>query len=472
MDGRERERLRQFVRSPYFNRHEATSQLLDYLLRELGKARPKLEQERVAAALANAGSDQPLSGLQSGLMKLINRFLAIEQLREDRYAEEVFTLKRTEQLQRLPLLENRGKRFERKLSGDAYNDRHHHLAGYEWKAIKGYQITQEDRAHNLHFQEMLDHLDRYWIVEKLRHATKLTANMMLMNTHYEFFFLEELLAYLGGAAGQSLRASEKSIDCYYHMLLSLREPDDERHYAKMQEYLEEGEAGLPHGERKDLFEFSTNYCIKRIMSKHAKYRRELFDLYRRGLTTEIIFDRGELSEWNYKNIVTIGGGVGEMEWTERFIEDYRERLPPNRRNDAYGLNKAEFLYKAGRLDEAARELAGVNDSDVKYHQARVMLQVRIAYEQFDTDYALNLLETFRLYVTRNRNISQEDKRSYLNYVRFAKQLVNLKHQADYIGRAIYDRKLTALHENIKTTDLLVGRQWLTVESTPKQAATA
>jgi hypothetical protein len=37
MDGRERERLRQFVDSPYFNRHVATQKLLAFILKELGK---------------------------------------------------------------------------------------------------------------------------------------------------------------------------------------------------------------------------------------------------------------------------------------------------------------------------------------------------------------------------------------------------------------------------------------------------
>ncbi|WP_273447160.1 hypothetical protein, partial [Neolewinella agarilytica] len=77
MDGRERERLRQFVASPYFNRHEATELLLSFILKELGKTRPKLDEARAQDAVKVAGSGQSLSSLQSSLMKLVNRFLAV-----------------------------------------------------------------------------------------------------------------------------------------------------------------------------------------------------------------------------------------------------------------------------------------------------------------------------------------------------------------------------------------------------------
>ena len=94
----------------------------------------------------------------------------------------------------------------------------------------------------------------------------------------------------------------------------------------------------------------------------------------------------------------------------------------------------------------------------------MLLEVRIAYDQADQEYALNLLETFRLYVRRNKNISVKDKRSYSNYVRFTKQLVNLKHQANFMDRKSYDKKLSALHQTIGETDPLVAKQWLMRES--------
>ena len=466
MNGRERERLRQFVASPYFNRHEATVLLLSFILKELGKTRPKLEEARAQDAVKVAGSGQSLSSLQSSLMKLVNRFLAVEQLQSEAFREEVLTLKRTKELQRFRLLENRGKRLDRMVEKHQYRDGDTHLAAYEWKAINGYYQGNLKRSDTREMQAMLDHLDRFYIIEKLRHACQLTANMMVMNTHYEFLFLEPVLDFLNGEAGSQLLSEkvEPSIDCYYHILMSLQEPDDVSHYERMRFYLDQSFDRLPYDHQKDLYGFASNYCIQRIMSGHADYRKELLSLYRRGLDTGIIYNKDIISEWDYKNIVTLGSATGEHEWTERFIEDNRERLPERERENAYALNKAQFLYSLKRYDEATDLLITVSDSDVKVHLARVLLEVRIAYDQADQEYALNLLETFRLYVRRNKNVSVKDKRSYSNYVRFTKQLVNLKHQANFMDRKNYDKKLTALHQTIGETDPLVAKQWLMRES--------
>jgi len=466
MDGRERERLRQFVRSPYFNRHKGTSLLLDFLLKELGKTKPKLTEARAQDALTGSGTNQSLADLMSSLMKLVNRFLAVEQLQTEEFREEVLVLKRSKELRRFKLLENRGNRLDRKVEKYRFRDGETHLAAYEWKSINGYLQGNADRSDTREMQAMLNHLDRFYLVEKLRHACQLTANMMLMNTHYELLFLEPILDYLNSEAGILMRKQgrEPSIEAYYHILMSMREPNAEEHYQRMLHYLDEGLDRLPLEQQKDVYGFANNYCIKRIMSGHAEFRGELLELYQRGISTGLMYDRGAISEYDYKNVVTIGSGNGEFEWTERFIENNRERLPARSRANAYALNKAKYLYSRKRLDEAAHLLATVTDSDHVYHLARVLLEVQIAYDQQDQEYALNLLDTFRLYVRRNRKMSTIDKRGYTNYVRFTKQLVNIKHQKGFIEKAVYRKKLTALHETVKDMELLVERNWLMRES--------
>lgn len=462
MDGRERERLRQFVASPYFNRHAATEALLAFILKEIGKKKPRLDEARAQDAMDRINAGMKLADLQSALMKLVNKFLAVEQLQAEDFREEVLTLKRTKELKRFGLLTNRGKRLDRRVDRHPFRDGDTHLAAYEWKNINGYRQAEANRKDTREMQSMLDHLDRYYIVEKLRHACKLTANMMVMNTHFDLLFVDPILEYLGGEEGRKLldETVEPSIDCYYHILLSLREPDDVSHYERMIHYLDAGLERLPEDHQKDLYGFASNYCIGRIMSGHADYRLQLFELYKRGLETGIIYNRGVISEWDYKNIVTLGSGIGEYGWTERFIEDNREKLPARERDNAYALNKAQYLYSRKRYDEASSLLFTVSDSDVKVHLARVLLEVRIAYDQEDQETGLNLLENLRLYVMRNRNVSTKDKKGYTNWVRFTRQLINLKHQRPFMDRAGYGKKMESLRDAVRAADPLFAKAWL------------
>lgn len=470
MDGRERERLRQFVSSPYFNQHERTEKILGIILDELDAKRPLLSKERVYKKIfpKEAFKEQPLSDLMSSLMKLINRFMAVEQLEQEPFVGEVLTLRRAESENRFGVLKNRGKRLKRILEKYPHQGSDYHWADFKLHSIYGYyRNAYEDRSDAAPLQQMLYSLDRYYAVEKLRHACHLTANSMLMNTSFDFGFLDAVLDYINSEMGQKALANDKSIDCYYHILLSLREPEEFSHYEKMRHYLNESFDSFPLNEQRDIFTFANNYCITRINMGDKSFLRELFELYRRGLDSGVIFENGILSEWNYKNIVTIGCTIGEYDWTEIFIEKNYPKLPENQRDNAYALNKAQFFYSRGLFKEAGDLLRQVEDSDVKYHLARVLLEVRIAYDQQETNYLLNQLETFRLYVQRHRKISAADKKRYINYARFAKQLATLRHQEEYLSKEQFTQKLSALNQKVAETTHTVGRSWLMQESSPQ-----
>ncbi|NJO87448.1 MAG: hypothetical protein HC821_05680 [Lewinella sp.] len=459
MDGRERERLRQFVVSPYFNQHRPSAKLLDLLLANLEAKKPLLDKLSIAKKLfpGQAFQEQPLADVMSSLMKLINRFLAIEQLEQRPLTTEVLTLERAQQTNRFELLKNRSKRLQRLLADYPHQGSEYHWASYRLYTAYGYYRNgYEDRSDAAPLQQMLHSLDRYYFVEKLRHACHLTANTMLMNTSFEFSLLEEVINHLQSPAGTSILANDHSINCYFHILFSLREPDDLSHYERLRYYSNEAFDLLPAEEQKDLFAFASNYCITRIMHGDNDFRRELFELYRRALATGLSYDNGIISEWNYKNIVTLGCAVEEYTWTEAFIEENYLRLPDKKRDNAYALNKAQYYYSRGLYHEAGDLLRKVADSDVKYHLARVLLEVRIAYDQQETNYLLNLLDTFRLYVRRQKKMSAKDKRSYLNYTRFARQLANLRHQETFLRRSEFSAKLLGLHQKIRETPSLVA----------------
>lgn len=470
MDGRERERFRQFVNSPYFNQHKLSKKLLDLMLEGIELGGQALDRKRLHKKLFGKESEfqeQRLADIMSGLMKLLSKFLAVEQLEEEPFLGEVLTLKRADASGRYDLFKNREKRMRRIIGKSDHRDRHLLQANYQRQATYVYYYANHENRENVEaMQQMLDDLDKYYLAEKLRHACHLTANTLLLNTSFDFGILPQMIEVLTSERGQKLFGNEPSIQCYYHSLMSMRDGENPEHYKKMRYFLNEELHRFSENEQQDLYLFANNYCILRIRKGDGKFPRELFDLVRRGIDTGLVYRKGLINEWNYKNFVTLGSKLGEYDWTEDFLESHYERLPADRRDNAYALNKAQYLYSRGKYDEAGDMLLQVNDSDVKYHLARVQLEVRIAYEQRETTYLLNQLETFRLYVLRQRKISSNDKRSYTSYSRFAKQLANLRLQSDFMDKDIFKRKLASLHKKINDAPLLVDREWLLKESQP------
>ncbi|MBK8703864.1 MAG: hypothetical protein IPN33_09695 [Saprospiraceae bacterium] len=108
-------------------------------------------------------------------------------------------------------------------------------------------------------------------------------------------------------------------------------------------------------------------------------------------------------------------------------------------------------------------LLHVQFTDVKYHLNTTFLQLRTYYAMRDTEALLSLIETFRIYVIRNRKMTTNEKRGYSNFLRFAKKLALLKHNSSTFSKKSLKEKLDALSHKIETTENVINRYWLLEE---------
>jgi len=462
---KERERFREFVLSPYFNQHKKTTELLELILDQLDKKSGKgLEKEVVYKKLfpKEAFDEQKLHNVMSYLKKLYHRFLSQQYMESLDFQEELFTLEYAYINNRFDLLTNRSKQLEKKLISQPYHDASYFFANYRLNYLLGYYSgNYADRSKSELFQKMLNNLDQYYIVEKLRNCCHLTANMMMMNTHYEFRFIEELLEHV--QINEDNCREDHSILLYYSILMSMREENNTEHYEQLKTILDLHIHQLNLQESSDLYAFAINYCIRKINAGESNYQRELFGLYKSGLKTGLLLSNGLLSEWNYKNITALGCSLKEFEWTENFILEYKDKLLSNRRDNAYNYNLAHLYYNKKMYSEALSALLLVQFSDMMYHLSTTFLMLRTYYALRDTEALLSLIETFRIYVIRNQKMTVDQKRGYTNFLRFAKKLVLLKHHASTYSRKALEEKLLALKEKIDSTENVINRYWLVEE---------
>ena len=461
---KDREQFRQFVNSPYFNQHKKTKQLLDIILKKVDGKPQGLAKEKVFRKVFpdKPYDEQQLYNVMSYLNKLLYRFMAHEHLQKQRYQEPMLTIEEAYENHQFDIMTNRGKQLKKRLCQDPVHDSEYHFTNYRINHAIGYYSGHYfNRAETDTFQQMMDELDKFYIVEKLRNCCHLTANSIMMNTSYTFRMLDELLQYLN--THWKAYENEHSIVLYHTILMSLRDEKNPRHYQRMKKMLAEDMEHLSEQEGRDLYTFSYNYCILMSNAGYGEYQVELFQLYKQGLRQGLLMDKGMISEWNYKNIATLGAKLKEFEWTERFLQEYRDKLPPHRRENAYNYNLGNLYYNKGRYNDALSALLVVQFTDVKYHLSTTFLLLRTYYALKDTEALLSLIETFRIYVIRNRKMTVEQKRGYTNFLRFAKKLVLVKHQASTYSKKDYAKELEELKGKIDNTENVINRYWLLEE---------
>ncbi len=473
LDIKNQEKFRQFAASPYFNQHRETSRLLRYLLEHLQKNKVDKMSREAAFAAAMPGQkydDQQLHNLLSNLKKLYLKFLAQQYLERHNNMEQVLTLESAFELNQFKLMDSRARQLEKRLDKQSYQDAEYHYAQYRLHHLRGYYLaTYIDRSKTDAMERMLHHLDRYYILEKLRNSCHLTANMVMMNTQYNFSFLEPLLNYIETQWPEF--EADTSIVLYYTILMSMREEHNPIHYQGLKALLSGELTRLSPLEKQDLYTFANNYCIRRINRGDEDYQKELFELYQQGLDNQLLLSNGLMDEFSYKNICTLACTLEEFEWTQQFLEKYKELLPEHRRENAYNYNLAYLYYRKKQYQKVPLILQRVQFVDVKYNLNTYFLLLRTYHDQGETDAMLNLIESFRIYVIRNKKMTTEQKKGHTNFLRFAKRLTNLREQEDFMPRQELQKRFASLRKQVEETDNVINRMWLLQEMPSPPAET-
>lgn len=460
---REQEKFRQFVLSPYINQHLKTRELLEIALEQSRDGAHQYSPREIFKILHpdEPFSEQKLHNYLSSLKKLFLKFLAYEAFERQNYMEDLLVLEEANRRNLFDLFGNRVKQLEKQLEASPFRDEQYSYALYRINVQLGYHTgTFGRRAKtNVTLQKMMDHLDRFYLIEKLRHACHLTAHSILLNVQYDLGFLPHILEVIEKKPERY--TADPTIDAYYTILHTLRYEREESYYLHLKSLLSKHFDELSSNAQIDLYRFANNYCIRKLNTGNNAYQEELFDLFKQALEKGLLLENGFISEWDYKNISTLGCSLKAFEWTEIFLEDFKDKLPDNCRENAYTFNLANLYYHKKMFGKVRETLLKVQFTDVKYHLNTAFLLLRTYFAEDDTEALYNLLDTLRIYILRNRQITTDEKKGYNNFLNFARKLVNYRSQDGiYYTRQPMSEKITALRTKIENTPNVTHKNWL------------
>lgn len=445
-----------FLRSPYFNTDGDLVRLHDYM-RALAPrfTAKKLERKFVWAKLNGKKplDEKAFSYQMNHLLRLGEQFLGLEQYHSDPPRPEVDVLAALESRRLDKHYKSTLKRIDQALEGQPHRTERFHQMQFE---VSGnailFQSRRQARTYDRHLTEAVGHLDHYYLTARLRLTCELVNRQSILAEPYDSGQVEALLSYLGAVmASDSIRVP--AVALYHQLLLLLTQPEEDRHFQHLKTLMDEYMHLVTDDERPELYATAQNFCIRRIRQGHSRYLKELFELYKTGLETGFLLEDGGLSAWKYKNIASVGLRVREFEWVEGFINDYLPLLPEEFRDTAYAYNKAFLNYSRGNLPQALRLLLQVEFNDIFFSLDTRKMMLMIYYEQDAEEPMLSLMASFRTYLRRNKLISENNRKSYNNFL----NLLNAIYKASD-PQAKGSR--TALLSEIRATQPLVEESWL------------
>lgn len=455
---RERTRFGHYVRSPFFNRHEKIAALYDWL----NGFAPAFEPGPMSreAAWAAMFPDKPfdntrLDNFISGLLQLLYGFLAYLQYEQQPLAERRLLISELLQRDAEKHIQSNARRA-RQLLGQ-YPGRSYAFFLEEAlleQQLDQFELNRRQRRFTGHLQRESDAMDLYYCCNKLRIACDMASRKTVIQADYECHFLEEVKRIYERSAGWP------ALRIYYQALQMLEHPQEETYYFRLKALLPEHAEAVCPDELRTLYHYALNHCIRQINSGKGAYYAEVFQLYGLMLQRQLLFVNGQLSEWSFKNIVTTGIRTESYEWTEGFIEGYQQYLPPEGRPNAVAYNLAALYYARADYKNALQQLQDVEFTDTSYHLGAKIIQLKSYYELDEPEPFFALVEAFKKYLLRNREISDYRKKANGCFLKLARKIYELRMEAPGLRREALAGRIEALRLEVDSARAVANKNWL------------
>ena len=453
-DKYEQNRCRKYIQSPYFNRSEELLKLFEILVKDINSNKPKgFEKEKMWKKM-QAGKkydDVRFRKYCSDLLKLIEGFLA-QEIYENNDVGKIVNLMISISKKKIPKLYQTAIRAANRLvdhepyrTADFYYNKYKIENNYYY--LTEYETKRSERSN---IEAISNNLDVFFLAEKLRVLCAAITQKTFVKHDYLLNMTEEVIRHVESSDYDKY----PPVALYYQIYLTLTDNENEEHYFKLKQLLDQYGLLFHADEAKDvLYMAAQNYCIRKINKGNSKFMEELFSLYEDLLEKKILYAEGELSPWYFKNIVVIALRLGKYEWSENFIKNYSDKLPESFRNNAITYNLAQVYFHQKQHDKVIEQLRNVEYEDVAYNLGSKAMLISTYYEMDEVEPLYSLLESFRAYLNRHKHdISQNRRQNHANLIKYTKRLLRIMPG---------DKKsIEKLKKEINETKNVTGANWL------------
>ena len=443
------------IESPYFNKKKELIRFYKFFQ----KHHPNYTEKKLTYEKAHAYvfPDQPfdkkeIGYLMTDMVRMIEYLLVQERMEQQTGLKEFFLMKSYLDLELDKAFSQTLKAANKRIESQTYKDGLYFLNKNRLYSLKNDYFSKKQKHKNDEsLQLAVNNLDLFYLTEKMRLACEMMNRQNMIKVSYEYPLIDEIQSFLN--ENPDFSQSHPSILIYSLIFKGFIELEaDVELFDELLKLLHQYSDIFPPVEAKGLYVHAINFCTRKIHSGKSYFVNKVFELYKSILTKDLILSEGHISPWTYMNIVTVGVRCNELAWTEHFIEEYKDQLQPNFKENAYHYNLAYLYFNQQQYEKAIDQLNYVVFDDVYYSCESRSLLMRIYYSNDEIDAFYSLIDSFRIFLRRNKVITDRKKTMYLNQIKFINRLAKII-KGDNEG-------LESLENQIKETKLVVNEEWL------------
>ncbi|MFT6334088.1 MAG: hypothetical protein ACI86M_000550 [Saprospiraceae bacterium] len=451
--------FKKYLSSPYFNMNENLIAIYEiYEPHVKGKLNDTLNKELIWEIVfpGKKYNDTKYRKLHSELLKTFEDFIAQKAFDNNKFLRANLTL----QAVRTRKIENLYK------SVSASADRaleHHYNRSSEYLYAKYFNENeklqfysesqlQRKRSKNIvgdiNISETVKYLDQYYVAEKLKHYVKLLGWKKLISIDQNIDYID----FLNKMVEDEVMQNIPPIAIYNTISKTQLNQDDKESYFQLKKQVAEFIDYFPDTEIKEIYEALLSFCVRMVNKGNLEFQEETLDAYKGALQKETVFENGYIIAINFNNIVFFALRAGEYDWAEQFVEDYKDKLNDTDRTSSVAFSLARIEFYRQNYGKVISLLQEVEMNSAVYALSTKTILLLSYYELDEFDALDSFINSFRVYLNREKSISARKKGTYKNLLKYVTRLINLR-DSDKAG-------LRNLKTEIEKTSGVGSKPWL------------
>jgi len=211
-------------------------------------------------------------------------------------------------------------------------------------------------------------------------------------------------------------------------------------YQKLKKLFFETFEQLNYKEKKiQLISLLNDYTF--IQKEHRLDYGERLPIYKLGLSSGVILNKGKISRVSFVGIIVISNHVKDFDFTDKFIETYYKRLPEDVQDDGRQHGIAHTLYRREKLEQAVKILMSRDFKSDYYNISSRLLNMQVHFDLFlkdDSYFTLfnSLLNANEKWLQREKKYSKHVKQSHLRFYQKCRILANTYYDPNYNGKKL------------------------------------
>lgn len=447
-----KEQLYQFLdytRSPFFNKRKTLVIFTQHLLKHAPDfPEDVLNKEHLHALLFpdKIYDDKRMRYEMSYLAKMLEDFLALLSYQENPFLRDYHLLDslNSKKLDKYFLLEY--KHVLSRQSSKVTKNAAYYFNLFLLSDLSDKNFSQRrERKFDISIQNASQYLDLFYLSKKLRFCCNMSDRQKIIAKEYQIDFLEEF----NHMRTKVNVAEVPDIEMYDQVFNVIDKDVKKDDFLKIISLLKSNAEFLSVEDQEEIYIYLINYCARKIRKGNETFVAIALELYLNGIQSKVLFEDGFLSPWTFKNIISLGLRSSQFEWVKTFIVEYGKSIKKEFRQDALHFNLADLSFHQNEFQKTLDHLNKLEYSDIYYTLNGRVLLLKTYFHLEEIEPLLSGIAAFRIFLKRNKKITKDVKKSYLNFCQLLSQIVKSK-----------STKNSIILTKIENTQQVISKSWL------------